>query len=154
MKETVAGTLRPAKALNAGTSAPTQLGRCGELQQQRSASEHAFSYLHLMATRVISWGNKAEIISPGLSKTLFMTSFDSVNYDNLGTRPAVEGAPHATGSQVKHTRSQGIVPNGSRASSSVSAYPGAGAAEGSFVRHNKYFFNDGNVTFLVRDIQS
>jgi hypothetical protein len=110
-----------------------------------------------MATRVIPWGSKAEIVSPRLSKTPFMISFDSVNYDNLGTRPAVEGAPHATGSQVKHTsltRSQGIVPNGSRASSSVSAYPGAGAAEGSFIRHSKYFFNDGNVTFLVRDIQS
>ena len=107
-----------------------------------------------MATRVISWGHKAEIVSPRLSKTPFMISFDSVNYDNLGTRPAVEDAPCATGSQVKHTKSQGIVPSGSRASSSVSVYPGAGAAEGSFIRHNKYFFNDGNVTFLVRDIQS
>jgi hypothetical protein len=107
-----------------------------------------------MATRVISWGSKAEIVSPRLSKTPFMISFDSVNYDHLGTRPAVDGAPHATGSQVKHTRSQGIVPSGSGASSSVSVYPGAGAAEGSFIRHSKYFFNDGNVTFLVRDIQS
>ena len=107
-----------------------------------------------MATRVISWGSKAEIVSPRLSKTPFMISFDSLNYDNLGTRPTNEGAPHATRSQVKHMRSQVIAPSGSRAPSSVSVYPGAGAAEGSFIRHNKYFFNDGNVTFLVRDIQS
>jgi len=51
-----------------------------------------------------------------------------------------------------------IEPSGSRAcsSASVTVYParGADAAEGSFIQHHKYFFKDGNVTFLVRDIQS
>jgi hypothetical protein len=89
-----------------------------------------------------------------LSKTPSMISFESLNSDNLETRPPVEGAPPATESQTKHTNSQVIEPNGSGASSSVSLYLGGDGAEGSFIRHHKYFFKDGNVTFLVRDIQS
>jgi hypothetical protein len=41
-----------------------------------------------------------------------------------------------------------IEPSGSRASSSVSVYPGADVAEGPFMRHHKYFFKGGNVTFF------
>jgi len=83
-----------------------------------------------------------------------MVSFDSLLSDNLEISPTIEGAPHATDSQAKHTSPQVIEPSGSRACSSVSVYPGADAAWGSFIRHHKYFFKDGNVTFLVRDIQS
>jgi hypothetical protein len=82
-----------------------------------------------------------------------MISFDSLNSDIPETRPPVEDAPHATESQAKRTNSQVIEPSGSRAPSSVSVYPGADTAEGSFKRHHKYFFKDGNVTFLVRDAQ-
>jgi hypothetical protein len=81
-----------------------------------------------------------------------MISFDSLNSDNFETRPAVEGVPHATKSQAKHMNSQVTEPSGSAVGSSVSVYTGADAAEGSFKRHHKYFFKDGNVTFLVRDI--
>jgi hypothetical protein len=83
-----------------------------------------------------------------------MISFDSLLSDNPETPPADGGAPRTTGSQIKHTNSQVIETSGSRACSSASVYPGADAADGSFVRHHKYFFNDGNVTFLVRRIQS
>ena len=83
-----------------------------------------------------------------------MISFDSLLSDNPETPPADEGAPRATGSQVKHTNSQVTEPSGTRAYSSVGVYPGANATEGSFIRHHKYFFKDGNVTFLVRSIQS
>jgi len=107
-----------------------------------------------MATRIVFWGSKAKIVSPRLSKTPSMVSFDSLLSDNPETPPAVEGAPHATASQVKHTSFQVIEPSGSRACSSVSVYPGADTAKGSFIRHHKYFFNDGNVTFLVRGTQS
>jgi hypothetical protein len=107
-----------------------------------------------MATRIISWSTKAKIAPPMLSKTPSMISFNSLNSDNLETRPPVEGAPHAAKSQAKYTSSQVIDPSGSGASSSVSVYLGGGAAEDSFIRHHKYFFKDGNVTFLVRDIQS
>jgi len=82
-----------------------------------------------------------------------MVSFDSLLFDNPETPPAIEVAPHPTESQAKHTSFQVIEPSasGSRACSSVSVHLGADAAEGSFIRHHKYFFKDGNVTFLVRD---
>jgi len=83
-----------------------------------------------------------------------MISFDSVLSDNPELPLAVEGATHATESQAKYTSPQAIEPSGSRACSSVSVYPGADAVGGAFIRHHKYFFKDGNVTFLVRDIQS
>jgi len=109
-----------------------------------------------MAARIVSRSGDEKIVSPSLSKTPSMVSFDSLLSDNPETPPAIEGAPHATESQAKHTSSQAIEPSasGSRACSSVSVYPGADAAEGSFIQHHKYFFRDGNVTFLVRDIQS
>ena len=109
-----------------------------------------------MAGPIVSWGSNEKIVSPRISKTPSMVSFDSLLSDNFEIRPAVEGAPHATESQPKYTSSQVIEPSasGSRACSSVSVYPGVDAAENSFKRHHKYFFKDGNVTFLVRDIQS
>ena len=106
-----------------------------------------------MAAHIVSWGSNEKIVSPMLSKTPSMISFDSLNSDDLEARLAVEGAPHATGSQAKRTDSQVIEPSGCRASSSISVYLGADGAEGSFKRHHKYFFKDGNVTFLVRDVQ-
>ena len=109
-----------------------------------------------MTTRIVFWGSKEKIVSPRLLKTPSMVSFDSLLSVNPETPPAVQGASHATESQVKHTSPQAIGPSasGSRACSSVSVYPGADTAKGSFIRHHKYFFRDGNVTFLVRDIQS
>jgi len=109
----------------------------------------------MAAPIVVSWGKDGKITSPSLSKTPSMVSFDSLFSDNLEISPAIEGAPHATESQAKHTSSQVIEPSssGSRACPSVSVYPGADAAEGPSIRHHKYFFKDGNVTFLVRDIQ-
>ena len=109
-----------------------------------------------MAARIVSWGGGEKIVSPSLSKTPSMISFDSQLSDNPETLapPAVEGASHAIESQAKHTSPQVIEPSGARACSSVSMYPGADEADGSFKRHHKYFFKDGNVTFLVRDIQS
>ena len=78
-----------------------------------------------------------------------MISFDSLLSDN----PEIPGATHASESQAKHTSSQVNEPSGSRACSLVSVYPGADAAKGSFIRHHKYFFKGGNVSFLVRSIQ-
>ena len=120
-------------------------------------SEHAFSESYLsisMAAHIVSWGRNEKIVSPRLSKTPSMISFNSILLsDNPETPPVDEGDPCATGSQVKHTNSQVIEPSGTKACPSASVYPGADAAEGPFIRHHKYFFKDGNVTFLVRSIQ-
>jgi hypothetical protein len=85
-------------------------------------------------------------------------SFDSILSDKPeaslgdqgGSRMAAMAEPQPT-----QTASQVIDPNGTRASTSTTIYPETDAADhdGSFMRHNKYFFKDGNVTFLVRDIQ-
>jgi len=143
-------------------NAELRSGRSGTLAaRSRSWRNKALNSLllslHHMAARIVSWGCNEKTVSPGLSKTPSMVSLDSLLSDNPETPPATEVAPHATESQAKNTSFQVIEPNasGSRACSSVSVYPGAdAAAEGSFIRHHKYFFKDGNVTFLVRDIQS
>jgi hypothetical protein len=58
-------------------------------------------------------------------------------------------------SQPTQTASQVIEPNGTRISTAAAIYPETDAADhdGSFMRHNKYFFKDGNVSFLVRYVQ-
>jgi len=106
-----------------------------------------------MAAPIITWGSKQKVVSPiSLSKTPSMISFDSVLSDNPELPLAVEGVTHATESQTKHTSPQVIEPSWRRAGSSLSVYSGADAAGGSFIRHHKYFFNDGNVTFLVSTV--
>jgi hypothetical protein len=49
--------------------------------------------------------------------------------------------------------SQVIEPNGTRTLTAAGMYHGPDTVDGSFVQHHKYFFTDGNVTFLVRDIR-
>ena len=97
-----------------------------------------------MATRIVSWSGDEHIVSPNLSKTPSVISVDSILFDK----------PEASEPQLTHsTASKVVEPNGTRTSTlaSTTIYPGT---DGSFVRHNKYFFKDGNVSFLVRDVQS
>jgi hypothetical protein len=107
-----------------------------------------------MATRIVSWGGDKHIVSSNRSKTPSVTSFDSILSDkseaSLGDQDAPRIAAMAE-SQPMNTASQVIEPNGTRTSTSTTIYPETGAADidGSFMRHNKYFFKDGNVTFLV-----
>jgi hypothetical protein len=105
-----------------------------------------------MATRIVSWSNNEHTISPSLLKTPSMVSFDSVLSDNSET-PSMQGARNAVESRIKYVTSQVKEPSGTRTYTSASMSPGVGATDGSFVRHHRYFFKDGNVTFLVRDVQ-
>ena len=105
---------------------------------------------HLMAGRIISWGGNGHIVSPNLLKTPSIVSVDSILRD---TSPAVQGTPHAAQSRAMNMASQVIEPSRTRTRTSTSTYPAADAADGSFVRHPKYFFNDGNVAFLVRVVR-
>ena len=108
-----------------------------------------------MATRIVSWSGDEHIISPNLSKTPSISSVDSIISDKPEASESDQGAPHMAESQPTHRAFQVIEPNGTRTSISTTIYPGADAADhdGSFMRHNKYFFKDGNVTFLVRHVQ-
>ena len=108
-----------------------------------------------MATRIVSWSGDDHIISPSLSKTPSISSIDSSPSDKSEASESDQSAPHMAESQPTHRAFQIIEPNGTRTSTSTTVYPGADGADpdGSFMRHNKYFFKDGNVTFLVRDVQ-
>ena len=112
--------------------------------------------LHLMATRIVSWSDDDHIISPNLSETSSVISFDSILSDKFEGSLGNHGTTHMAESHPTHTASQVIEPNGTGTSTSTTIHPEIGAVDrdGSFMRHNKYFFKDGNVTFLVRDAQS
>jgi len=108
-----------------------------------------------MATHIVSWSGDEHIVSPNLSKTPSVISVDSILSDKPEASLSDQGAPYMAESQPTHTVSQVIGPNEIRASTSTTIYPGTDAThyDGSSMRHNKYFFKDGNVTFLVRDVQ-
>jgi len=103
-----------------------------------------------MARRIVSWVGNGQIVSPDLSKTPSIVSVDSILQD---TSPAVQGSPHAAQSPAMNMASQMIEPSRIRTWTSTSTYPWADATDGSFVRHPKYFFKDGNVAFLVRVVR-
>ena len=102
-----------------------------------------------MATRkVVSWSGDEHIFSPNLSKTPSLISVDSILSDKFEASPSDQGPPMAE-SQPTHGAFQVIEPNGTTTSATI--YPGTDAADHDhpFMRHDKYFFKDGNVTFLV-----
>jgi len=108
-----------------------------------------------MATRMVSWSGDEHSVSPNLSKTPSLISVDSILSDKPKASETDQSALHMAESQPAHRSFQVIDPNGTTTSKSTNIYPGTDAADhdGSFMRHNKYFFKDGNVTFLVRDVQ-
>ena len=113
-----------------------------------------------MANCIVSWSGDepCDIVSPNLLKTPSVTSFDSILSDKPEASLGGQGPPHMAtmaNSQSTQTASQVIEPNGIRTSTAIAMYPETDAADhdDSFMRHEKYFFKDGNVTFLVRDVQ-
>ena len=135
-------------------------GRSEPLTQKRggpNATNHCTRVLlslHLMASRIVSWSGDEHIVSPNLSKTPSIISVNSIVSDKPEASPGDQDAPGMAESQPTHTACQGIEPNEIRISTSTTIYPGTEAADhdGSFMRHNKYFFKDGNITFLVREM--
>ena len=101
-----------------------------------------------MATHIVSWGGSDHTISPDISRTSSssIVSIDSILPHKHTT--AVQGAP-ASESSAKRMSSLSVEPSGSETLISASTYARADSADDSFIRHHKYFFKDGNVTFLV-----
>lgn len=111
--------------------------------------------LHLMATHMVSWGSKEHINSPAVSSTKpSIDSIDSMLPHRRESSSIVPEAPRATGSYAKYMNPSPFESSGSETSASVSTYSMAGAGNDTFMRHHKYFFKDGNVTFLVRRVHS
>ncbi len=103
-----------------------------------------------MATHIVSWGGN---ISPVPSSTPSIVSVDSVLSHERETSSTVqEATAPAPGPLAKRLSSLFAELSGSETLTSASTGQKADTADGSFTRHHKYFFKDGNVTFLVRGV--
>jgi hypothetical protein len=104
----------------------------------------------LMAHRIVFWSDNKLCISPVLSShsAASIVSFDSTFSDS--TASYWKMSPTASASEVPSHPSAGFeaslpkFPEDGKMSRSGYTTPGD-----SFVRHDTYFFKDGNVTFLV-----
>jgi hypothetical protein len=115
-------------------------------QNGKPTTLNVFSYL-FMAARIVSWSGNTLTVSQSLSKSPSIVSVDSILPDKL---QAIQSAPRAA--ESPQAASQVIDLNGTRTLAATGMYPGHDTIDGSFVKHHRYFFTDGNVTFLVRDI--
>ena len=93
-------------------------------------------------------------MSPVPSSTPSIVSVDSVLSHECETSSTVqEAAGPARDSLARRILSLLAEPNGNETSTSAStSQKRADTVDGSFTRHHKYFFKDGNVTFLVRGV--
>ena len=106
-----------------------------------------------MATHIVSWGGNEHLISSVPSSTPSIVSVDSVLSHERETSSTVhEATGPARESLAKRMSSLLAEPSGSKMSTSTSTNQRADTANNSFTRHHKYFFKDGNVTFLVRGV--
>ncbi|KAH9032590.1 hypothetical protein EDB85DRAFT_2145497 [Lactarius pseudohatsudake] len=100
-----------------------------------------------MAPNIVSWGDNEICISPVLSSAASIVSFDSIFSDTSPSRsqtpPIASETPGLPNAEfgAKQTGlpgfSEGNIPRGGH------------TTDDSFIRHDAYFFKDGNVTFLV-----
>jgi hypothetical protein len=108
-----------------------------------------------MATRIVSWGGNEPVttLPPSLPRAPSMiVSVDSILPEKLMTS---QNTPRADGPRVGRTSFQMTKPNETtRTSWTSSMCPWVDATDDSFIRHRKYCFEDGNVAFLVRGLQS
>ena len=105
-----------------------------------------------MAPRIVSWNDIEISLSPVLSSAASIISFDSTFSDTYPSH-----------SQMSPTASEALkLPSadlGARHTSLLgfsegikSPRGGHATPDGSFIRHDAYFFKDGNVTILVRGL--
>ncbi len=105
-----------------------------------------------MAPRIVSWSDNEICISPVLSSAASIVSFDSTFSDTYPshcqmspTASEASGLPSAEFG-AKYTNLPGFSEEGKRPRG------GHTTPDDSFIRHDAYFFKDGNVTFLVREL--
>jgi len=102
-----------------------------------------------MTLLAVSSGVDEQTVSPVLSSTASFFSVHSILSGTPERSPGVHETVHAADSQTKGVGSFVIGLSGD--GKPTCAYP---EANPSFIRHHKYFFQDGNITFLVRTILS
>jgi hypothetical protein len=136
---------------------PSHVARsaCVEHEAESIGDRRCLSFsrsLCLMASHIVSWGGNDHIVSPVLSSKPSIVSVNSIlpYKRDSETFSVLQEAPRAAQSWDKRMSSL-IEPGGSETSST---YPRTDVAgDGSFIRHDTYYFKDGNVTFLVRGVQ-
>jgi hypothetical protein len=103
-----------------------------------------------MAHRIVSWSDNELCITPVLPSAASIVSFDSTfsdteSYGKMSPTASEVPCLPSTGFEAKHANLpkflEGRTPRGRHT-----------MPDDSFVRHDRYFFKDGNVTFLVRGL--
>lgn len=104
-----------------------------------------------MATHIVSWAGDEHVISPAPSSTPSIVSVDSVFSHERETSSTVQEANRPT-----HAKRLSLLLAEQREylekSTSASANQRVDTTDDLFTRHDKYFFKDGNVTFLVCEV--
>ncbi|KAF8270187.1 hypothetical protein EI94DRAFT_815156 [Lactarius quietus] len=101
-----------------------------------------------MASHIVSWSGREICVSPVLFSAASIISFDSASESFVSYpthSPATSGAIRLPSDQFgdKHTNLPRFSEEGK------TPWGGHATLDGSFVRHDTYFFKDGNVTFLI-----
>ncbi len=120
----------------------------------RTLADHQpeIQFFLLMAPPIVSWSDNEISITPVLSSTASIVSFDSTFSDTYPSHsqmpPTASEARglHSADIGAKHTSPPGF----SEAGKTLRG--GHATPDDSFKRHDAYFFKDGNVTFLVRGL--
>ena len=105
-----------------------------------------------MSRHIVTWSDDGISVSPVMSSATCVVSFDSTfsdtNPDHSQVPPSASkasGLPSA-GLGAKDTNTAG------RPEWRKTPRSGYTTSDDSFIRHDSYFFDDGNVTFLVRGL--
>ena len=107
--------------------------------------------ISVMPSHIFSWGENEHDESIALPSGTSIVSFDSILPDTKASSSAtMTESPNTTESQAKAAINF-IEVEMAKSRTPSSAYQGA---DQSFPRHEKYFFKDGNITFLVRGLLS
>ena len=106
-----------------------------------------------MAPCITAWGDSDHLISPVGSGTPSIVSVDSILSEAPKKSLGVNEIPRASGTQIKCMSSQTIESLGNRLSVGNVKHSGFDYSDdNSSIRHPKYFFTDGKITFFVRDV--
>lgn len=101
----------------------------------------------LMAPHIVSLGRNEHRISPVLSRRPSIVSLDTIPSDTRKRSLGIPEAPRAAKSRTKGAMSSSVIEPGEVRKPANECT----RADDPFIPHDKYFFKDGNVTFLVRD---
>jgi hypothetical protein len=97
-----------------------------------------------MAPHITTWGDNEHVISPVSSSTASIVAVESILLDPTKNSLDIDENPRVANSRIGP---QATKLPGNRSSIGINS-----GADDSFIRHPKYFFMDGNITFLVCNV--